>query len=277
MDIAAACAGAQKAGQSIGPSRSITMDPRDIKALIERYALSPFSRNKGPRMDLIAEDLADAGLEPRVDEAGNVWADKGKGDSPVVISAHMDTVFGLDPKAQRAEFTQKDAGLQVRGTLDNALGCSIAMSAAGIAKPSRKTHFVFTVTEEPGEDDLEEGAEAVISQLQRAGIRPEACVAVDVTFPPDEGSVLPGYAENFTSLELQGSIKHFIKSNGIELIGARGVTTEDESFIYGREFPSFALGPTVFGSLHSDDAWSFVENSAAVADFLIRWLERELP
>lgn len=61
--------------------------------------------SEAERAQLIAELWREAGLEPHVDDIGNVFADTGVGEGPrVLLAAHSDTVFpaGTDVSVQKA-------------------------------------------------------------------------------------------------------------------------------------------------------------------------------
>lgn len=121
------------------------------------------------RAELVAAELRAAGLEPSFDEVGNVVAVVTPGPEPLVVDAHLDTVFGLPlPTEPRRE----DDRLCGAGIGDNSLAVAMVLLLARRLRPERPFVLAATVGEE-GEGDLR-GAKALVESL-----RPRAFVALE--------------------------------------------------------------------------------------------------
>src|SRR5712664_2491725 len=131
----------------------------------------------------VAEMLDEAGLQDvKVDEVGNVRAWHGsreRGAGSVVLSAHLDTVFGpeLDVSVSR-----RGARLEGPGIADNARGLA-ALVAIGEAlvrarvETRRPVLFAATVGEE-GSGDLR-GVRHLLGPSDRPTVLPSAFIALD--------------------------------------------------------------------------------------------------
>ncbi len=128
------------------------MDPRGLL-----FAFAPLSREEDRRAFLLAR-LAERGLAPRVDAAGNVLA----GEGPVWLLAHFDTVLPPTPIVER------NGRWYAPAVGDNSSGVAVALSLAG----TPGVGLAFTVGEE-GLGNLK-GARAFF-----AAVRPTFAVAVD--------------------------------------------------------------------------------------------------
>jgi acetylornithine deacetylase/succinyl-diaminopimelate desuccinylase-like protein len=121
------------------------------------------------RGELVAALLRDAGLEPSFDDAGNVVATVTPGPEPLVVEAHLDTVFGtpLPAAPRRAGDRLVGAGIG-----DNSLAVAMLLLLARRVRPERPFVVAATVGEE-GEGDLR-GAKALV-----AATSPRAFVALE--------------------------------------------------------------------------------------------------
>jgi len=128
------------------------VDPRSLL-----FAFAPLASEEDRRAYLLAR-LAERGLEPRVDEAGNVLA----GEGPVWLLAHYDTVLPPTP------IREQDGRWYAPAVGDNSSGVAVALALAG--RPG--LGVAFTVGEE-GLGNLK-GARAFFSS-----VRPRVAVAVD--------------------------------------------------------------------------------------------------
>ena len=170
-----------------------------------------------PNLDLIAyaaEMLQ--GLGARVEVLGdasgtkaNLWATLGPGDEGgVVLSGHTDVVpvedqdWTVDPFA----LTDRDGLLYGRGSCDmkGFIAACLAMAREYAGTPLRRPlHFAFTHDEEIGCM----GAQAMVPELQRRGIRP----ALAIIGEPTGMQIIEGhkgcceYTVRFTGLEGHGS------------------------------------------------------------------------
>jgi tripeptide aminopeptidase len=125
--------------------------------------------SEGRRAAWIAEHLREAGLQPRTDAEGSVLA--GNGDAPLVVAAHLDTVFaGLEQIAVRRE----DDVLHGPGIGDNALGLAALLFLARAVGADGRDGLVLAATVgEEGFGNLR-GARRVVADL-----RPREFVALE--------------------------------------------------------------------------------------------------
>jgi tripeptide aminopeptidase len=112
------------------------------------------------RAETVAARLKELGAEPDLDEVGNVlaWHPVGGGTGaagPVIVAAHLDTVFGPETPIE----IRREAGLWTGpGITDNARGLAVTLAVFrslvhAVAKPDCPILFAFTVGEE-GRGDL---------------------------------------------------------------------------------------------------------------------------
>jgi tripeptide aminopeptidase len=154
----------------------------DEAVLREQIALSRIpapTGHEGARAAHVAARFGALGLrDVRTDEVGNVLGTRpgSDDDAPVVVCAHLDTVFpeGADVSVRRA-----GARLLGPGIVDNARGLAgmlaLARAIDGITVRTRRPIlFVATVGEEGG-GDLR-GIKHLFANLERA---PAACIAID--------------------------------------------------------------------------------------------------
>jgi hypothetical protein len=221
------------------------MDIHSLTRKLAEYTLLPFDqdKDKGPRRDRILADLKALGLNPKVDERGNVWTYKGPAYTqeaiPLLVSSHMDTVFGPKPM----QYVIGRTGSQsIAGTIDNSLGCALNYALAADAHPANPTFLVFTVHEERMANT---GAEAVLKKFP--GPKP-VCITVDVT-PDDLKS--PYNVENVRPENKAPYLLSFIEritgnapTHKIDAVG-------DESNIYGKETTAFSICPVVSEGVHN--------------------------
>ena len=125
----------------------------------------------------VADQLTLAGLEPRTDDAGNVIA-RAPGayaGAPVVVCAHLDTVF---PEGTALTVRQQGTRLVGPGICDNSRGLAVMLLLARLVRRcsaafARAVEFVATTGEE-GIGDLR-GAKHYVAHATR----PFAVVALD--------------------------------------------------------------------------------------------------
>ena len=112
----------------------------------------------------VAEQLRDAGLDAHVDAAGSVIARAGSpGRAPVVVAAHLDTVF---PEVEDITVRREGEFLHGPGIGDNSLGLAGLLFLArrlGARRPRRPVVLAATVGEE-GFGNLR-GARAAVEAL----------------------------------------------------------------------------------------------------------------
>ncbi len=235
---------------------------------LKGIAKRPFDgdRRKGPRHSYILAELRRRGCSPSVDRYGNIWVEKGSGRRTVLFSSHLD----VDPRIPRLEFKSDKTrkGLVVKGILDNAVGCYINLLLAEKGPKTGRAIYVFTASEEvDGKSHTRwaRSAREVLRELRRRKIRPDLCVAIDVTYPRllrpqhrmdwkkdyadlfDLADRTHCYLDGFSRSESRRIGSSFINRIKDPKVGIRRFHGHDEAFIYDRLAPSFAFGPVVFG------------------------------
>jgi acetylornithine deacetylase/succinyl-diaminopimelate desuccinylase-like protein len=128
---------------------------------IARVPAPPFGERR--RAEVIAAKLSEIGLAPEFDEVGNLLAwlpartsDLGPSAGPVVVAAHVDTVFGPDVAVTIRREGPRWVG---PGITDNARGLAVTLAVARALartdspRPAHPIVFAFTVGEE-GSGDL---------------------------------------------------------------------------------------------------------------------------
>lgn len=148
---------------------------------LARTPAPPFE--EGARARLISAKLESLGLDPQLDEVGNVLASFPPGaassdSAPVVVAAHVDTIFGPETAIT---IRREGARFVGPGCTDNARGIAVVLAVLralihGDARPRQPLVFAFTVGEE-GPGDLRG-----VKHLFRADsplANPAAFIAVD--------------------------------------------------------------------------------------------------
>ena len=119
---------------------------------------------EGPRAELVAWMLGEAGAPARIDDVGNVIAPLGpQGDDTLVFAAHLDTVF---PAETEIAFAEGDGRLAAPGVGDNSIAVAALLHLARHLHGrtlTRPVALVATVGEE-GLGDLR-GAKALLDAL----------------------------------------------------------------------------------------------------------------
>jgi acetylornithine deacetylase/succinyl-diaminopimelate desuccinylase-like protein len=130
----------------------------DEQVELARIPAPPFGESD--RAEAIAAKLRELGAEPDLDEIGNVLARYPAGDDtgtggPVIVAAHLDTVFGPETSIE----IRREAELWTGpGVTDNARGLAVTLAVFrslihAAATPYHPILFAFTVGEE-GRGDL---------------------------------------------------------------------------------------------------------------------------
>jgi LysW-gamma-L-lysine carboxypeptidase len=136
-----------------------------LRGLLEIY--SP-SEQEAQAVDYLARWLRAAGLEARVDEAGNLVAEGGAGDEAVMLLGHIDTVPGFIPVTQDGDRLNGRGAVDAKGPLACFAAAAarvaplahsrriVVIGAVGEEGDSRGAHFIkdryrpaFTVIGEP--------------------------------------------------------------------------------------------------------------------------------
>jgi tripeptide aminopeptidase len=165
--------------RELAPERRLlaAMDDEILRAQIEIAQIAAPTGAERQRASWVADRLGDAGLRARLDDEGNVVARAAGAyaDTPVVVCAHLDTVF---PAETRLEIRRDGQRIVGPGICDNGRGLAVMLVLAravqrcrtGFARP---VEFVATTGEE-GAGDLR-GAKFYFAN----GRRPFAVVALD--------------------------------------------------------------------------------------------------
>jgi acetylornithine deacetylase/succinyl-diaminopimelate desuccinylase-like protein len=141
---------------------------------LARIPAPPFGESE--RAVAVAAKLRELGAEPELDEIGNLLVRYRLGSEtrdPVIVAAHLDTVFGLDTPVE----IRRAAGLWTGpGIADNARGLAVTLAVLrslvhSAARPDHPIVFAFTVGEE-GPGDLRG-----VKHLLRAGSPLQAATA----------------------------------------------------------------------------------------------------
>jgi acetylornithine deacetylase/succinyl-diaminopimelate desuccinylase-like protein len=189
----------------------------------------------------------------------------------VLFSSHLD----VDPRVRRVEFSSRRDGRRtvLSGVLDNAVGCYINLLLAQKGPKKGRAIYVFTASEEVGRKNprsYARSAREVVRELARRKIRPDVCIAIDVTYPKllhpqhkldwsrdygelfDVGDRTHCYLDGFSRRSVGRTAESLKRRFGGRNVGVRKFHGHDEAFVYDRISPSFAFGPVVYG--HFDQA-----------------------
>jgi hypothetical protein len=240
---------------------------------IKGIARRPFNGDtrRGPRHAYILNELRHRGCRPRVDRHGNIWVEKGEGSPLALFSSHLD----VDPRIRRIQFGRHRSGSSIilTGILDNAVGCYINLLLAQKGPKRGKAIYLFTASEEiarRSSRSFARSAREVVKELKRRGIRPDVCIAIDVTYPRllhpqhkldwskayeelfDVNDTTHCYVDGFSTPSAKKAALAHLKRFRSSKVAARRFHGHDEAFVYARLAPSFAFGPVVYG--HFDRA-----------------------
>ncbi len=127
----------------------MTVDPIEF---LERAVETPSHESVEAMRSLLVETLTEAGEEPRIDPAGNVFAEKGEGSPRIVLNTHIDTVPPHHPLERTAET------IRGRGSCD-AKGPLAAIVTAFIGTEPTEGRLTLAVT--PDEERKSTGAAAL--------------------------------------------------------------------------------------------------------------------
>lgn len=237
---------------------------RKLLAKIERLYFNGDTR-RGPRFAFLFRELKRRGCRPKRDRFGNIWVEKGLGRPLALFSSHMD----VDPRIFKSDLNCGNSAKNISGVLDNAVGCCLNVLLAEAGPKKGSAIYIFTASEEISRGDrrtFARSAKKVVRVLARRRIKPDMCVAIDVTYPGlktahhrmDWGKryhelfhivdkthcYLDGYCTP-ASRRMASKISRKI---GNRLVRVRNFPGHDEASVYCRIAPSFAFGPVVFGA-----------------------------
>lgn len=133
---------------------------RLIEEALEICAVPAPTFAERERAELVATRLRAAGLAAHFDTVGNVVATVTPGDAPLVVEAHLDTVFGIPLPAAPARHGDRLVGA---GIGDDSLALAMLLLLARRVRPTRPFVLAATVGEE-GEGNLR-GATALVESL----------------------------------------------------------------------------------------------------------------
>lgn len=249
------------------------MDEYEMERLTELSEL-PFTARRsfwdhGPRRPYIEEELEE--YEPERDLAGNVWVtQEGTSGREVVVSSHMDTVFGTDEEDYVLETAEADDREIVMGTLDNSVGCWMNMYAIEHAETDHTVHHVFTVEEEYGMS----GASRVADRLADEDI--DMYIALDVTYGDTRkrrGEDAGAYIDSTTSGRLRDWLNDLDLGEGVDV---DGTTPNNEATVYAASGTSLAIGPGVYLDVHSRECYTDRADIGSAQDALHTVLEEDM-
>jgi len=241
---------------------------------IKGLARRPFDGHTrtGTRHTHIVQELRKRGCRPTIDRYGNIWVEKGSGRRTVLFSSHLD----VDPRIRSLSLRTGTEGDRrvLTGVLDNAIGCYINILLAERGPRSGKALYIFTASEEAEKRNprrYAKSAREIVRELKRRSIRPDLCIAIDVTYPKllhpqekldwdrdyedlfDSSDHTHCYLDGF-SRPVSGRLgRYFVKRFRSSLVAARRFHGHDEAFVYDRISPSFAFGPVVYGHFDKPD------------------------
>lgn len=243
----------------------MSMDEYEMERL-EELATLPFTsrgpfHGHGPRRSYIESELEEYG--PERDPIGNVWVtQEGTSGREVVVSSHMDTVFGGREEGYALETADVGDREVVMGALDNGVGCWMNMYAVEEAETDHTVHHVFTVEEEYGMS----GASSVADQLSDEDI--DLYIALDVTYGDtrarhgdDDGA----YIDSATS----GRLRDWLRGIGLDdAAGIDGTTPNNEATVYAADGNSIGIGPGVYLGVHSQECYTDRSDIGAASEAL---------
>jgi acetylornithine deacetylase len=140
----------------------------DPIAFLDRSVRIPSHEDVTEMRELFCETLREHGVEPTVDDAGNVVATRGTGDPNLLLNTHVDTVSPHVP------YEREEGVIRGRGACD-AKGPLAALLAAFLAAgPSGRVTLAVT----PDEETLSTGAHAL---SRSSSIEFDACIVGEPT------------------------------------------------------------------------------------------------
>ncbi|MFB6164200.1 MAG: M20 family metallopeptidase [Haloarculaceae archaeon] len=129
----------------------------DIETFHRRAVETPSHESVAEMRDLLVETLADAGVEARVDDMGNVIAERGAGDEPhVVLNTHIDTVPPHVPCEVDGDVVRGRGACDAKGPL-------AALVAAFLRADAGSGRLTLAVT--PDEETAQTGAAHLTERL----------------------------------------------------------------------------------------------------------------
>ncbi len=126
----------------------MTFDP---VVFLEDAVKTPSNEGVREMRELLCKTLTDHGVEPRIDDAGNVLASRGEGAPHTLLNTHIDTV------SPHVDFERDGGVIYGRGACDAKGPLAALLSAFFGADPDRRTTLAIT----PDEETLSTGAHAL--------------------------------------------------------------------------------------------------------------------
>lgn len=103
----------------------------DPLAFLESAVRTPSHDDVAAMRDLLVDTLADAGLDPTVDGAGNVLVSRGEGSPHVVLNTHIDTVPPPVPFERDGETVRGRGACDAKGALAALVAALVSVDPAG--------------------------------------------------------------------------------------------------------------------------------------------------
>ena len=138
---------------------------------------------RGPRSAFLFKELQKTRLSAKEGQVRQHMGGEGQWQSHHgLLSSHMD----VDPRIFKNDLNRGSSASVISGVLDNAVGCCINVLLAQAGPKRGRAIYIFTASEEISRGDwrtFARSAKKVVRELARRKIKPDRCVAIDVTYP----------------------------------------------------------------------------------------------
>ncbi|MBS3155540.1 hypothetical protein J4404_03530 [Candidatus Woesearchaeota archaeon] len=249
-----------------------------LEQLLREIAIRDFDGHnlKGPRKKFIYNWLKENGLNPKEDDYGNIWVEKGKKGDYLLYSSHIDVDRTRGSPNMNFKTELVNNTVIYNGILDNAVGCYLNMISAFKYNAKSRKLYVFSACEEeePGNpENMSKSAKDVVNILKVRGIKPSLFVVLDANYPNplvsvneldenwdndsinlfDNNDKTPCYID-YDDKNPNGIIA---KQLGTDLLSNEtlikirkfGWNGWDESMVYNLVSPTLFFGPVVYGKM----------------------------
>ena len=133
----------------------------DIERFHRRAVETPSHADVGPMRTLLVEVLEDAGVDPSVDDAGNVLASRGGDGTHLVLNTHIDTVPPHRPYERDGDVVRGRGACDAKGPL-------AALVAAFLSADPGGDRLTLAIT--PDEETTQLGAAHLAETLSADGV-----------------------------------------------------------------------------------------------------------